>query len=95
MFSERVAAIAPHLTLDFLTEFRLGFLKAPNNQKMVCLTYLQPWIRNFSRFATPGDALYERSGARLRDAVHSLCDITLSHQDVRVLNFVCIGQSDV
>jgi hypothetical protein len=93
VFSERMAAFAPHLTLDFIIELRLGFNNALTNQKMACLSYLPPWVRNLSRFATPGDALYEQSGAKLRDAVRSLCDLTLRDLDVRPIINRCTGHS--
>lgn len=85
-FSERMAKAAPHLTLDFLSEFFVGFDKSPAVQKAVCLKYVNPWIQNLSGFQNPAVSYYESTGAKLRDAIRSMIDITFTHTDVRALS---------
>lgn len=81
-FSERMAKAAPHLTLDFLSEFFVGFDKSPPVQKAVCLQYVNPWIQNLSGFQNPSVAYYESTGAKLRDAIRSMIDIMFTHTEV-------------
>ncbi|KAG8981934.1 Ras GTPase activating protein ira2 [Tulasnella sp. 425] len=81
-FSERMAKAAPHLTLDFLSEFFVGFDKSPPVQKAVCLQYVNPWIQNLSGFQNPSVAYYESTGAKLRDAIRSIIDIMFTHTDM-------------
>ncbi|KAF8577060.1 hypothetical protein K439DRAFT_586493 [Ramaria rubella] len=89
-FNVQVAALLPHLTLDFLVGLRLGFNKASLTQQMACLAYLPPWIRNLSLFLTPGSGLFEPSGAEVRDAVRSLSDITLRNTELYPLAKQCV-----
>lgn len=81
-FSERMAKAIPQLTLDFLSEFFVGFDKSSAVQKAVCLQYVSPWIANLSGFQNPTVAYYEHSGAKLRDAIRSMIDITFNHNEV-------------
>ncbi|KIO22012.1 hypothetical protein M407DRAFT_28426 [Tulasnella calospora MUT 4182] len=81
-FSERMAKATPHLTLDFLSEFFVGFDKSPPVQKAVCLQYANPWIQNLSGFQNPAVSYYESTGAKLRDAIRSMIDITFTHTEM-------------
>jgi hypothetical protein len=76
-FSERMSKAVPQLTLDFLSEFFVGFDKSSAVQKSVCLQYINPWIQNLSGFQNPTVSYYEHSGAKLRDAIRSMIDITM------------------
>lgn len=87
-FSERMAKAAPSLTLDFLSEFFMGFDKSTPNQKAVCLQYMSPWITNLSGFQNPSVPYYEHSGAKLRDSIRSMIDITLNNNEVGWHSFV-------
>lgn len=85
--SERLAQFAPRLTLDFVTEASSGMGKADEYQRINCLQYISPWIANLAKFCDPGSMLYEHSGAKLRDTIRLLVDITTA-------NFVvCSGLS--
>ncbi|KAG9027475.1 Ras GTPase activating protein ira2 [Tulasnella sp. JGI-2019a] len=81
-FSERMAKFAPHLTLDFLSEFFVGFDKSPTYHKAICLQYLNPWISNLSGFQNPAVSYYEHTGVKLRDSVRSMIDMTLNTPDM-------------
>ncbi|KAG8886533.1 Ras GTPase activating protein ira2 [Tulasnella sp. 331] len=81
-FSERMAKFAPHLTLDFLSEFFVGFDKSTSSHKSICLLYVNPWISNLSGFQNPAVSYYEHSGIKLRDAIRSMIDMTLNNHDV-------------
>ncbi|KAF8592239.1 hypothetical protein K439DRAFT_1626245 [Ramaria rubella] len=81
-FSERLANFVPQLTLDLIAEFAVGFEKASTAQKITCLQYLNPWIKNLAKFANPINPLYECSSGRLKDCIRSLVDITVKFPDV-------------
>ncbi|KAF6748926.1 hypothetical protein DFP72DRAFT_914993 [Ephemerocybe angulata] len=74
--SEQLAEFAPQLTLDFI----------PRNlrcdDRISCLHYLNPWIRNLSIFASPTSVLFDKSGTRLRDCVRTLADLSLSFPEI-------------
>ncbi|KAG8959528.1 Ras GTPase activating protein ira2 [Tulasnella sp. 419] len=80
-FSERMAKFAPHLTLDFMSEFFVGFDKSSPALKAMCLQYLTPWIHNLSGFRNPAASYYEHSGAKLRDGIRSMIDVTFNHNE--------------
>jgi hypothetical protein len=82
--SERLAEHAPKVTLDFLTEFFVGYDKSDPPQKAACLHYLRPWIRNLSSFQNPTVAHYEPSGPKLRNAIRAMIEITINDKMVRI-----------
>lgn len=80
--SDKLAAFAPQLTLDFIQEVAAGIAKLPVSQRISCLQYMSPWVRNLSQFTDPTNRLYDQSGAKLRDCVRSMIDLTVGDQDV-------------
>ncbi|KAG7097519.1 hypothetical protein E1B28_004862 [Marasmius oreades] len=80
--SARLAAFAPQLTLDFISEVAAAMTAMERKavmqilQRINCLRYMNPWIKNLEAFATPTSPLFERSGARLRDCIRVLIDLT-------------------
>lgn len=82
--SDRLADHAPQLTLDFITEVTSGMSKAAPALRIHCLQYMRPWIRNLAKFCNPTSRLYEHSGARLRDAIRLLVDLTIADHEVRL-----------
>ncbi|KAJ7265356.1 hypothetical protein B0H12DRAFT_1201035 [Mycena haematopus] len=83
--SAGLAEFAPQLTLDFLSEISAamtGLEKAAISQRISCVQYMSPWIRNLALFVTPTSPLYERSGARVRDAIRVLCDMSTSQPEM-------------
>lgn len=83
--SERLAEFAPQLSLDFIHEVSAAMTsmdKASMLQRINCLQYMSPWIQNLSHFANCTHPLYERSGARLRDCIRTLAELSLTFPDV-------------
>ncbi|KAL4251095.1 Ras-GAP domain-containing protein [Abortiporus biennis] len=80
--SEKLASFAPYLTLDFISEVSAGMDKTSVSQRINCLQYLSPWIRNLPLFMDPVSRLYEHSGNRIRDCIRVLIDLTLTDQEI-------------
>ncbi|KAF5369620.1 hypothetical protein D9757_010458 [Collybiopsis confluens] len=79
--STRLAQFAPQLTLDFLSEVVAAITvneKQKTRQAINCLHYMSPWIKNLELFANPTSPLFERSGARLRDCIRVLIDMSVN-----------------
>ena len=87
LLSEKLAAFKPDLTLDFLTEVAAGMDKAPVSQRVASLQYMSPWIRNMGYFTCPTHRLYEPSGAKFRDCIRVLIDLTLADEEVSCPKF--------
>ena len=97
--SERLAEFAPELTIDFISEVSVGMelvgnrsggkagerpnAKASTAQRINCLQYMSPWVKNLAYFPNPTSQHYEQSGARLRDCVRVLSDLTIADAEVR------------
>ncbi|GLB34218.1 putative GTPase-activator protein for Ras-like GTPases [Lyophyllum shimeji] len=81
--SEKIAGFAPQLTLDFIPEVgaAMGSMDK-TSQRISCIHYLSPWIKNLSLFSNPTSNLYERSGARLRDCIRNLADLAATYPDI-------------
>ncbi|KAF8076811.1 hypothetical protein FPV67DRAFT_1605221 [Lyophyllum atratum] len=81
--SEKIAAFAPQLTLDFIPEVGAAMSSMDKtSQRISCIHYLSPWIRNLALFSNPTSNLYERSGARLRDCIRNLADLAATYPDI-------------
>lgn len=93
--SERIADFAPQLTLDFISEVSAAMNTMEKSaitqvsQRLGCLQYLSPWIKNLAQFSNPTSPLYERSGARLRDCIRVLCGLSLTFPEVRLFCARC------
>ena len=84
--SESLAEFAPRLTLDFIHEVSAAMTSMDNasiSTRISCLQYMSPWIQNLSHFANATHPLYERSGARLRDCIRTLSDLSVAYPEVR------------
>lgn len=60
--------------------------KASVAQRISSLQYMSPWIRNLAQFTDPVNRLYDHSGAKLRDCIRALIDMTVADQDVSILS---------
>ncbi|KAJ6540091.1 hypothetical protein B0H10DRAFT_2170598 [Mycena sp. CBHHK59/15] len=83
--SESLAAFAPQLTLDFLSEIAAamtGIDRAAISQRISCIQYMRPWIKNLALFVNPQAPCNERSGARVRDAIRVLCDMSTGQPEL-------------
>ncbi|KAJ3719315.1 hypothetical protein C8R42DRAFT_777357 [Lentinula raphanica] len=82
--SSRLARFAPQLTLDFISEVVASMTVSERDktmqvlQRINCLRYMSPWIKNLELFANPTSPLFERSGARLRDCIRVLTDLSVN-----------------
>lgn len=86
--SEKLAAFAPELTLDFITQVCVELVKTTVLRKAICLQYMNPWVKNLNKFCDPTDKLYELSGARLRDCIKNIIEVTVQDKDVRVISII-------
>ncbi|KNZ78617.1 Neurofibromin [Termitomyces sp. J132] len=81
--SEKIAAFAPQLTLDFIPEVGAAMNSMDKTaQRISCIQYMSPWIKNLTLFSNPTSKQYERSGARLRDCVRNLADLAVNYPDI-------------
>ncbi|VDB87041.1 unnamed protein product [Peniophora sp. CBMAI 1063] len=78
ILSEKIAGGVPHLTLDFVSEVCSTLNKSEPATRMHCMAYMAPWLRNLSLFVDPTSACYDGSGAKLRDCVRLLIELTLA-----------------
>jgi neurofibromin 1 len=78
--SKSLAASAPHLTLDFLKEWTIGFVRADVPQKTACLQYVVPWIANLGAFAMPTHGDYAGSKKQVEEIIKNLISITTAEQ---------------
>ena len=79
--SDRLADFIPSMTLDFISEVSEGMGKSLS-QRINCLQYLSPWVKNLAHFPNPTSPHYEPSGSRLRDCIRTLADMTLRQIEV-------------
>jgi hypothetical protein len=86
--SERIASLVPHLTLDFVSEVCGTLSKADPTLKLHCLSYMSPWLKNLSVFAEPTNASFDHSGAKLRDCIRLLIELTITDPQVRFPHIV-------
>ena len=83
--SERIASLVPHLTLDFVSEVCSTLSKSDTTLKLHCLSYMSPWLKNLSIFAEPTNASFDHSGAKLRDCIRLLIELTIADAQVRFI----------
>lgn len=83
--SAKLADFKPDLTLDFLHEVAAALAatdKALIVNRVSCLQYMSPWMKNLVYFCNPIHPLYDKSGARIRDCVRTLSDLSLAFPEV-------------
>nr|XP_031861450.1 uncharacterized protein CI109_003054 [Kwoniella shandongensis]KAA5528522.1 hypothetical protein CI109_003054 [Kwoniella shandongensis] len=77
--SQALATSAPHLTLEFLKEWTIGFAKADIAHKTACLHYVGPWLLNLDQFSRP----IREDGPdpiKVREIVKSLISLTVTER---------------
>ena len=82
--SERIATLVPQLTLDFISEVSTTLDKASRSQRLHCLSYMSPWLKNLAKFIDPTSPTYDHSGAKTRDCIRLLIDLTIADPQVRI-----------
>ncbi len=80
--SQSLASSAPHLTIEFLKEWTIGFTKVDPFQKTACLLYVGPWLANLEVFAKPQPEDGIDSVKQVDDIVRSLISITSAERKV-------------
>ncbi|CCO27597.1 Neurofibromin AltName: Full=Neurofibromatosis-related protein NF-1 [Rhizoctonia solani AG-1 IB] len=80
-FSDKLASHAPHLTLDFLGEFAIGFNKATSAQQASSLNYLHPWVSNLTQFLDPTSKLFDPTSGKVRLCIRTLIDMTVKNAE--------------
>ncbi|WVQ63868.1 uncharacterized protein L199_002024 [Kwoniella botswanensis] len=78
--SKALAASVPHLTLEFLKEWTLGFGKADTPLKTACLHYVGPWLVNLDQFSRPTKEDGLESIRQVREVVRALIGITVTER---------------
>ncbi|KAI0040644.1 hypothetical protein FA95DRAFT_1647858 [Auriscalpium vulgare] len=76
--SDRIATLLPQLTLDFITEVCTTMDKSEQAQKLHCMAYMSPWLKNLVHFVDPTSPSFDHSGAKLRDCIRLLIDLTIA-----------------
>lgn len=76
--SDQIASLVPHLTLDFVSEVCNTLSKSDLTLKLHCLSYMSPWLKNLSAFAEPTNSNFDHSGAKLRDCIRLLIELTIA-----------------
>ncbi|KAK4687682.1 neurofibromin 1, partial [Tremellales sp. Uapishka_1] len=78
--SKSLATSAPHLTLEFLKEWAIGFAKADTPQKTACLYYVAPWLANLEAYSRPSREDGTDSTKQVGEIVRSLISLTVSER---------------
>jgi len=79
--SDRLAALVPHLTPDFLGEFFVGFDKSSTPLKHLCLQYVAPWLNNLAQF-TKSSADNQQDINKTREIIRNLIELTTKEAEV-------------
>lgn len=79
-YSERISTFAPEITLDFILQWSIGFLKSTTQEKLICLEYVSPWIRNLGIFLEPSSGHFDES--RVRECIRLFIDMTIHESEV-------------
>src|SRR4051812_1834815 len=77
-FSEKLALSDKSITLEFLSEFFVGFGKSSTSQKHFCLQYMAPWLPNLALFSK---GTLEKQ-KMTRGIIRSLIEITTRETEV-------------
>ncbi|KAF7329572.1 Ras-GAP domain-containing protein [Mycena kentingensis (nom. inval.)] len=83
--SDALADFVPQLTLDFISEISVAMTNMDKNaisSRISCVQHMRPWMKNIAHFVNPTSPLYERSGARVRDAIRVLSDMSTTQPEL-------------
>nr|XP_018259204.1 neurofibromin 1 [Kwoniella dejecticola CBS 10117]OBR81362.1 neurofibromin 1 [Kwoniella dejecticola CBS 10117] len=78
--SRALAASVPHLTLEFLKEWTIGFGKADTPLKTACLHYVGPWLVNLDQFSRPTKEDGLESIKQVREIIRAFIGITVTER---------------
>ncbi|KAL1917866.1 uncharacterized protein VTP21DRAFT_3700 [Calcarisporiella thermophila] len=85
--SEQLAKSEPQLTLDFLSEWFVGFTKSQIAHKQLCLSYISPWLSNLGKFINAGRGVQSSDLSspelnRVREIICQLLEITATQSQI-------------
>jgi neurofibromin 1 len=80
--SSALAKSAPHLTLELLKEWTIGFNRGDLAQKTAGLHYVGPWILNLELFAKPSRDEGMQAVKQVEEIVRALISATVSERRV-------------
>jgi hypothetical protein len=87
--SGKLAEFAPQLTLDFIPEVSAAMSGMDKtSQRISCIHYMSPWIKNLALFSTASSPAFERSAARLRDCIRVLSELSVTYPEVCSISIV-------
>jgi hypothetical protein len=70
------------LTLEFLNEAFVGFLKSNESMRQLCLDYMVPWLRNLAVFARHSPDDHKKNLSKTKDVLRLLIDLTVRRVEV-------------
>jgi hypothetical protein len=79
-FSENMSTFVPSLALDFIFQWFNGFYVATTVEKITCLQYVSPWIRNLGIFMEPSSIHFDEP--RVRECIRLFINITIQELEV-------------
>ena len=84
--SESLAQSEIHLTLEFLNEAFVGFLKSSESMRQLCLDYMVPWLKNLAVFARHSPDDHKNNLSKTKDVLRLLIDLTVRRVEVTFRN---------
>ncbi|KAJ3221156.1 Ras GTPase activating protein ira2, partial [Clydaea vesicula] len=95
--SKGLAVTSQHLTLEFLIECCIGFMKSSKELKHYCLEYMAPWLPNLSNYCRSGMLLNSPTNdvqqQKLKEVIRLLIEITIKETEMYPLIQSNIWQS--
>ncbi|KAG9288022.1 hypothetical protein G9A89_017617 [Geosiphon pyriformis] len=82
--SERLARSEPHLTIEFLDEFFVGFRISSTQSKYFCLQYMAPWLLNLANYSQSG-CQSQPSIGEIRKILRQLIELTAKESEMNNL----------
>ena len=79
-FSELISNFAPDVTLDFILQWYMGFSNGTKAEKITCLQYVSPWIRNLGIFTDPSSGHFDEP--RVRECICLFINMTTQEPEV-------------
>lgn len=80
--SQSLAQSEVHLTLEFLNEAFVGFLKSSEPMRQLCLDYMVPWLKNLAVFARHSPDDHKKNLSKTKDVLRLLIDLTVKRVEV-------------
>ncbi|KAJ3230718.1 Ras GTPase activating protein ira2 [Chytriomyces hyalinus] len=83
VISQKLATSEKSLTLEFLIECVIGFNRSTMDQKILCLEYMSPWMRNLAMFARSDASIKTMSiPLKLKSLIRLLIELTVKETEL-------------